>query len=79
MPEARMPKSVAHLQSALRLGSGSDEDLHYHLGRVHRMLGNRNEAERNVAIVSQLKAARQSITQKRLESAVGEPPGPATR
>lgn len=72
-------ESVAHLQSALHLGIGSDEDLHHHLGRVHQMLGNRDEAERNVAIVRQLKAARQSITQERLESAVGEPPGPATR
>ena len=75
----KYPKSVAHLQSALRLGIGSDGDLHYHLGRAHRMLGNRDEAERNVAIVRQLKAARQSITQERLESAVGEPPDPATR
>ena len=72
-------KSVAHLQSALRLGIQSDEDLHFHLGRAHQMLGNRVEAERNVAIVRRLKAARQSITQERLESALGEPPGPATR
>lgn len=72
-------KSVAHLQSALRLGIRSDEDLHHHLGRAHRMLGNRDEAERHIATVRRLKAARQSITQERLESAVGEPSGPDTK
>ena len=66
-------KSVQHLQSALRLGIQADEDLHYHLGRAHQMLGNREEAERNVAIVRRLKEARQSIAQERLEAAVGAP------
>ena len=68
-------KSVQHLQSALRLGIHADEDLHFHLGRAHQMLGNREEAEKNVAIVRRLKEARQSIAQQRLESAVAAPSG----
>lgn len=66
-------ESVQHLQSALQLGIQADEDLHYHLGRAHQMLGNREEAEKNVAIVRRLKEARQSIAQQRLESAVSAP------
>ena len=66
-------KSVERLQSALHLGIQADEDLHYHLGRAHQMLGNREEAEKHVAIVRRLKEARQSIAQERLEFAVGEP------
>lgn len=62
--------SVDHLESALRLGIQADEDLHYHLGRAHQMLGNRDEAEKNVAIVRLLKQGRQSVAQQRLESAV---------
>ena len=68
-------KSVEHLQSALRLGIQADEDLHLHLGRAHQMLGNREEAEKNVAIVRRLKEARQSIAQQRLESAVAATSG----
>ena len=66
-------KSVEHLRSALRLGVQADEDLYYHLGRAYQLLGNREEAERNLAIVSRLKEARRSIAQERLESSVGEP------
>ena len=66
-------KSVEHLQSALRLGIQDDEDLYYHLGRAYQMLGNREEAARNLAIVSRLKEIRRSIAQERLETSVGEP------
>ena len=66
-------KSVEHLQAALRLGIHEDEDLHYHLGRAQRMMGNLEEAEKNLAIVSHLKQARQSITQERLESSISKP------
>lgn len=65
-------KSVQHLESALRLGIEGDEDLYYHLGRSHRMLGNREEAAKNLAIVRRLKEARRSIAQERLESSIGE-------
>lgn len=67
--------SVEHLESALRLGIHADEDLHYHLGRAHQMLGNREEAEKNFAVVRLLKQARQSIAQQRLESAIDAPSG----
>ena len=61
-------KSVEHLQLALRFGIKHDEDLYYHLGRAHRMLGNSEEAQKNLAIVSQIKESRRSIAQERLES-----------
>ena len=62
-------RSVEHLQLALRFGIKQDEDLYYHLGRAHRMVGNLAEAQKNLAIVSQLKESRRSIAQERLESA----------
>ena len=65
-------KSVEHLQTALRLGVREDENLYYHLGRAFRMLGNREEAEKNLAIVKRLKEARRSIAQERLESSFEE-------
>lgn len=61
-------KSVEHLELALRLGMDDDEDLHYHLGRSFQMLGNLEEAEKNLAIVRQLKESRRSIAQERLEA-----------
>lgn len=61
-------KSVEHLELALRLGINDDEDLYYHLGRSFRMLGNPEEAEKNLSIVRQLKESRRSIAQERLEA-----------
>lgn len=66
--------AVEHLQAALRLGVRDDEDLHYHLGRAQRMLGNLEEAERSLSIVTRLKAARQAVAQERLESSIDVPP-----
>ena len=60
-------KSVEHFELALRLGL-DDEDLYYHLGRSFRMLGNLEEAEKNLAIDRQLKESRRSIAQERLEA-----------
>ncbi len=71
--EREYQKSVEHLQAALRLGIRQDEELHYHLGRAQRMLGNSVEAEKNLAIVSRLKEARQAIAQQRLESSIAKP------
>ena len=65
-------KSVEHLQSALRLGMRDDETVYYHLGRAFQMLGNREEAKKNFAIVRRLKEANRTIVQERLESAVEE-------
>ena len=65
-------KAVEHLQSALRLGLRNDENLYYHLGRAFRMLGNKEEAEKNLAIVKRLKEARRSIAQERLENSFEE-------
>ena len=65
-------KAVEHLQSALRLGLRNDENVYYHLGRAFRMLGNREEAEKSLAIVKRLKEARRAIAQERLESSFEE-------
>ena len=78
--KGRYGKSVEHLQSALRLGIRGNESLHYHLGRAFRLLGNREQAEKNLALVKRLKEARRSIAQERLESSFEEQsePPPAT-
>lgn len=67
-------RSVEHLQLALRHGMTDDEDLHYHLGRAQRMVGNLEEAARNLEIVRRLKAARQAIARQRLESSMNVSP-----
>ena len=73
--KGRYERSVEHLQSALHLGIREDENLYYHLGRAFRMLGNREEAEKNLAIVKRLKEARRSIAQERLDSSFEEQSG----
>ena len=69
--------AVEHLRAALRLGTRDDEDLHYYLGRAQRILGNLEEADRSLSIVTRLKAARQAIAQERLESSIGDTPEPS--
>ncbi len=61
-------RAVEHLQLALRLGINDDEDIYFHLGRSFRMIGNLEEAEKNLAIDRQLKESRRSIAQERLEA-----------